>query len=276
VEPQPPGPAADSGAPADNESFGAADPAPPAGEPLPQAPARPRAVAGSERAVALLEVLLCSDYPTQIAIAQALTAAGLHNHNSDGTLNAAFIAALSFADAGALVALILLFLVSHGERPRDVILGRASMAREALAGIPLVFVSLALGIAVLVGIQLFAPWLRTVQHNPLQDLLATPRDTLIFGVMVVVAGGVREEVQRAFLLHRFEQSLGGAAIGIAVVSVMFGAGHYVQGLDAMIATGVLGAFWGIVYLRRRSAIAPMVAHSGFNLLQLAQFFALGG
>ena len=46
-------------------------------------------------------------------------------------------------------------------------------------------------------------------------------------------------------------------------------------VDAAVATGTLGAFWGIVYLRRRSVVAPVVSHSGFNLLQILQFLATG-
>jgi membrane protease YdiL (CAAX protease family) len=94
-------------------------------------------------------------------------------------------------------------------------------------------------------------------------------------VVVVIAGGVREELQRAFLLRRFERWLGGRGVGIVVTSTAFGAGHWIQGADAAVATGLLGAFWAIVYLRRQSSVAPVVSHSGFNLLQLAQFVALG-
>jgi membrane protease YdiL (CAAX protease family) len=108
----------------------------------------------------------------------------------------------------------------------------------------------------------------------LQDLVQTKRDAVLFAVVVVVAGGVREELQRAFLLRRFERWLGGARVGIVVTSAAFGAGHLLQGADAAIATALLGAFWAIVYLRRRSAVAPVVSHSGFNLLQLAQFLAI--
>ena len=57
----------------------------------------------------------------------------------------------------------------------------------------------------------------------------------------MVAGGLREEVQRAFILHRFERHLGGAAIGLVVFSVAFGLGHLVQGRDAAVITGLLGA-----------------------------------
>lgn len=235
----------------------------------------PHPPTGAERTIALLEVLLCSDYPTQIVIAQALTAAGLHAQDHDGSLNIAYIATLSLVDAAALVALILLFLTAHRESPRRVLFGSAPLAEEAMAGIPLMFVSLFLGIGVLIAIQLVAPGLRTVEHNPLQDLLKSPGSTLVFGIVVVLAGGVREEIQRAFLLHRFERWLGGGTAGVIIVSVAFGMGHSLQGWDAVVATGVLGAYWGVVYLRRRSAVAPMVAHAGFDLLQLAQFFVIG-
>jgi membrane protease YdiL (CAAX protease family) len=51
-------------------------------------------------------------------------------------------------------------------------------------------------------------------------------------------------------------------------SAAFGAGHFEQGLDAVIATGLIGAFWGVLYLRRRSVMAPVISHAGFNSLQV--------
>ena len=41
-----------------------------------------------------------------------------------------------------------------------------------------------------------------------------------------------------------------------------------------VITAVVGAFWAIVYVRRRSIVAPLVSHSGFNLLELAQYLAI--
>jgi len=224
---------------------------------------------------ALFEVLLCSDYPTQTFVRAGLLLLGFHTEDSAGGLDLAFVAALSFIDSILLIALIVVLLRVHHERPRAVLFGTGSTWREAAAGLPLALVSLGVAIAVLAAIQFFVPELHTVEHNPLQDLLRSPADAVVFAVVVVIAGGVREEIQRAFLLHRFEQSLGGGTIGIVVVSAAFGAGHLLQGADAALTTGVLGALWGIVYLRRRSAVAPMVGHSGFNLLQLAQFLAIG-
>ena len=78
----------------------------------------------------------------------------------------------------------------------------------------------------------------------------------MLGAIAILAGGVREELQRAFLLQRFEQHLGGLTLGVIVLSIAFGLGHFPQGWDAVIATGLLGAFWAVVYLRRRSSDRP--------------------
>jgi membrane protease YdiL (CAAX protease family) len=223
-----------------------------------------------DRATALVEVVLCSGFPTQLALGTAMAAAG-HGPVA-GRMSLNYVVILSLLDTTALVALILFFLRTGGERPRDLFLGRRPSWHEAVVGMVLAFVALGLALMTQWTIQEVAPWLRTFDRNPFQDLVRTPRDVALFAFVVVVAGGVREEIQRAFLLSRFERSLGGATVGIVVASAAFGLGHVVQGADAAIATALLGAFWGIVYLRRRSIVAPVVSHSGFNLAQLGQFF----
>ena len=97
----------------------------------------------------------------------------------------------------------------------------------------------------------------------------------MLAVIVILAGGVREEMQRAFLLRRFERHLGGARVGVVILSIGFGLGHIVQGWDAVIATGLLGAFWAMLYLRRRSIVAPLVSHAGFNALEVLRVAVWG-
>jgi membrane protease YdiL (CAAX protease family) len=237
--------------------------------------AEPQGPTIAERVLAVLEVVICSDYPTQLALGSTIAALGFGPLSAGGELSLKYVVLVSLADTVLLVGLMFLFLSVHGERPRDVFVGPRSIAAEARAGLPLAIAALMIGVAVLVAIQLVAPGLHTVPTNPLQQLIKTPRDGALFAVVVVVAGGVREELQRAFLLRRFERWLGGGAVGVVLSSLSFGAGHLIQGLDAAVATSVLGAFWAIVYLRRRSAIAPIVSHSGFNLLQLMQFITIG-
>ncbi len=227
----------------------------------------------SERAVALLEVLLCSDYPTQVALAATFALFGFQPQ-TDAGLSLAYVAAISLADAVFLTVLIIFFLRVRGERPREVFFGSNSIRSEAWAGVPLIPLAFGIALVVLLGARAIAPWLHTVPHNPLQDLVRSPGDAAIFAVVLIVAGGIREEVQRAFLMRRFERWLGGPRVGLVATSLLFGAGHYVQGADAALATAVLGAFWAAVYLRRRSIAAPVVSHAGFNLVQVFQFLTL--
>jgi membrane protease YdiL (CAAX protease family) len=243
------------------------DPDPPPDSPEPP----PRPSLAAHRIVAIIEVLLCSDYPTQIAIGATLAAFGFNAYSSTGKLNVTYVVGLSLADSVLLMGLVFLFLYAHGERPRDVLIGRAPVMQEIAIGIPLIVAAIGLGVFVLVVVQRFAPSLHTVENNPLQDLMHSPRDAWLFALVLLVAGGIREEVQRAFLIHRFEVWLGGGATGVIVTSAAFGAGHLLQGIDAALATGLLGAFWGTIYLRRRSCVAPMVSHAGFDLLQIVQY-----
>lgn len=225
------------------------------------------------RTVAACEVLLCSGFPTQLGLMLLLGVVGYHG--GDDGLTLGYVVALSLADTVLLVGLILVFLRAHGEGVRPIFLGGRRTRDEAVAGLPLVLVALGIALITLAVLQAIAPWLHTVERNPLQELVTTPREAALFAVVVVVAGGIREELQRAFLLRRFEAHLGGSTLGVVVGSAAFGAGHLLQGADAAIATGLLGAFWAVTYLRRGSVAAPIVSHSGFNLLQLAQFMLIG-
>jgi len=240
----------------------------PTASPRPPAPTSGDVTAS--RIVAILEVLICSDYITQIAIGGTLRAFGLAPA-LNGRLDVRFVVALSIGDAALLIGLILLILYAHGERPREVLFGPRPIAREAALGILLVPLALMLAGAVILSIHRLAPSLHTVPENPLQDLLRSRRDAWLFALVVFIAGGLREEIQRAFLLQRFEVWLGGPIVGLVVTSVGFGAGHLFQGVDAAITTGLLGAFWAAIYLRRRSAAAPIVSHAGFDLVQIVPY-----
>jgi membrane protease YdiL (CAAX protease family) len=237
----------------------------------PSTDGEPRKPTIAARLVALTEVLICSGFPTQLALAATLVVLGQPPTGPDGLLRTTYVVALSFADTVVLTGLIVLFLHTHGESVRDLLIGTARPLREAGVGLALAVPSLILAASILAALLRFAPSLHTVEHNPFADLLRTPRDAWIFAVVVVVAGGIREEIQRAFILRRFEVWLGGPTVGLVLSSLAFGAGHLLQGIDTALATGTLGAFWGFVYLRRRSAIAPIVGHSTFNLLEVGQF-----
>jgi membrane protease YdiL (CAAX protease family) len=229
-----------------------------------------------ERLRAVAEIVVCSSIPTQILIGGLLRATGMAVLDDDGQLSLSFVLMLSIVDTAVLIALMVAITRAHGERVRDLWLGTRRILPETMHGallVPLVF----LGVVVLLNtMRILAPWLHNVPINPLEQLATTPGQAAIFAVVAIVAGGVREELQRAFLLQRFEQHLGGATAGVIVLSAGFGLGHIVQGWDAVITTGALGAFWAVLYLRRRSVIAPVVSHAGFNSLEVLRVAVLGG
>lgn len=235
--------------------------------------AQPRILPG-RRLGALAEVILCSGFPTQIVILGLMTGFGMRLQTAQGAWSPLFVATLSFLDTALVVGLVFLFMRADGERARDVLLGQRPVWREIVAGVTLLPLVFLLALVVLAILFTVAPQLHNVERNPMQDLMQNPRDAVIFGVVVMIAGGVREEIQRGFILHRFRHYLGGGAIGIIVYSGLFGLGHVDQGWDAAITVGTLGAIWGTIYLVRRSIIAPMVSHAGFNLAQLLKFMAL--
>jgi len=235
--------------------------------PQPLEPSIPEAPRASP-ALSLLEVLLCSGFPTQLIIGGLLIALGARV-SPDDPIPFSFVVMLSLLDTLAIVALVVMFLRLRGETAGHVLLGRGPIwpeVRRGLAWLPFVFV-----IVITLGalVQALAPWLHNVQENPLQKMLTSPWRVATFALVVVVAGGVREEVQRAFILHRFEQDLGGVRLGLVLFSVAFGLGHLTQGRDAAIITGSLGFFWGLLYLSRRSMVAPAVSHAFFNLIEIA-------
>lgn len=253
-----------------------ADPgaAPPPDGSMPAGAPPRRPAPGSRRIRALIEVLACSGVPTQLFVGQILVLAGLEPFGADGGLNVIWVFTLSIADAVLLVGLVWALLLANGESPRAVLFGRPP-ASDALLGAALIL-PLLLGAGLLMlAIRTYAPALHNVPENPLAGLLASPRDAWLFFIVALIAGGVREEIQRAFLLTRFERHLGGATVGLAITSVAFGAGHALQGYDAAIVTGLLGLAWGGLYLRRRSAVAPMVSHAGFNAMEIVRFVMIG-
>jgi membrane protease YdiL (CAAX protease family) len=221
------------------------------------------------RLIALGEILLCSSVPTQLAIGTLLALAGWSPTTASGQYSLAFVLTLSLADTLLLIVLMVLLMRVHGESASDLWVGGRPLKKEAMLGIVLIPAVFLLVVVLLNALRTWAPWLHNVESNPLEELAAGGAlNAAMFALVAIFAGGVREELQRAFLLHRFEQHLGGATVGVVVLSVAFGLGHFVQGWDAAITTGTLGAFWAVVYLRRRSSVAPVVSHAGFNSLEI--------
>ena len=219
-----------------------------------------------------MEILLCSGYPTQLTITFVLIMLGMTPLIEGTQLSARFVFTLTLVDTVVLLGLIFFLLLRRGESPRQVFLGTRPVSGEVGVGFLSLPIVVGMVVVLMTTILRFAPTLRNVPQNPLEAFLGTQTGLAMFLIVVIVGGGVREELQRAFLLHRFRDDLGHPWLGVLITSLAFGMGHTLQGRDAAIITGSLGALWGVMYILRRSSVGPIVSHSLFNSFELLRVF----
>lgn len=143
---------------------------------------------------------------------------------------------------------------------------RALLSAAAL--VPLLFVSV-----------LFSGWIfhvffpqYTSLENPLLEKIRTPLDLGAFMFAGVYAGGVKEEVQRAFILLRFERGLGGIYTGLILWSAVFGLGHYEQGWNSVFSASVLGLIFGWLFIRKRNLFTVITVHALYDVAVLAVYW----
>jgi hypothetical protein len=214
-----------------------------------------------DRIQALIEVLLLSGLVSGFfaVLPFSLRARGNLSLTKDVTTVALYLLLESW------IALVILYAVmrAHGETPRDLGWRTRHWRSDSIIGAALVPALFLFSAAVNYSFRTWLPHYY-VDQNPLTQTIQTPRDLGLFLVAALIAGGIKEELQRAFILIRFRDHLGGSGLGLLVWSVAFGAGHYVQGPQGVVSATLFGFMFGLVYLARRSLIAPIVAHSLYD------------
>jgi membrane protease YdiL (CAAX protease family) len=121
----------------------------------------------------------------------------------------------------------------------------------------------------------FAPGIFSGERNVLEELMRGPGDLLLFLFVAIFTGGIKEEFQRAFVIRRFEVGWGPAWLGALLFAVYFGLGHRAQGWDEAWIAGFVGLAWGLLFIRRRSVVAPMASHALFDAAELTRYFLFG-
>jgi membrane protease YdiL (CAAX protease family) len=173
----------------------------------------------------------------------------------------------------AAVTFTLLYLVmkAHGEKLRDFGLVWQRWRADVLFGLAIVPILFGVNAVVSLIFQTYFPKLLQ-EHNPLAELVRTPQDLALFIGTALIAGGIKEELQRAFILRRFQAFLGGANLGLIVWSVVFAIGHKVQGELGMTVAGIYGLIFGMIYLARGTLTAPIVAHGVYDAVALLGYW----
>ncbi len=221
------------------------------------------------RIQALFEIILVSGLVSSFIAAvpfyRSLNAAGFPINN--------VYLLCSYVLLEAAITLLLIFLVmrARAERIPDLGFRVETWRADLLIGLALVPLLFVLSAAITAGFQVYLPKHFT-SRNPLLEAVHSRQQLGVFIVSALIAGGVKEELQRAFILTRFRQYLGGAWVGLILWSLVFGVAHYVQGWQGVVTAGIFGLLFGAVYLARASLIAPMVAHGVYDTLVLLGFW----
>ncbi len=84
---------------------------------------------------------------------------------------------------------------------------------------------------------------------------------LILGLLIVtVVAVVEETVFRGYLMLRFSTVTRRTSAAVILSSLVFSLGHGYEGMAGAISVFVLGAVFALVYVWRRSIVAPIVIH----------------
>lgn len=243
-------------------------------QPAPDQPAETPELKGlrphfPDRLMAGFEVLLVAITGDLLVVPLVLVTGGFRS--AEILESAVVFTLLLVVKASATLALVLLLLKSRGERLGDLGWRRLKPRGEivlGLAAVPLLF--LLVGVTGLTFQEFFPQWVTEI--NPMLEMLRTRGDILLFVFTSIYVGGLQEEVQRAFILYRFERFLGGSVLGLILWSFFFGLGHAVQGVDNAFKAALLGLFFGILYLRRRDLTSPITAHAAYNVTTVLAYW----
>jgi membrane protease YdiL (CAAX protease family) len=222
---------------------------------------------------ALFEVLLLSGLLSSLLA--ALIVSLFHGKNAKfAAMEANTVCAFLLLEAGFTFILLTLILSAHRETIGGLGLRWDRWKSNLILGLALVPFLFLINALVALIFRLYLPKYY-IEQNPLTQLIHTPQQLALFVFSALVAGGIKEEVQRAFILNRFARYLGGAGLGLVLWSLAFGLGHYLQGVQGISIAALYGFIFGIIYLRSGSLIAPIVAHGAYDTIALLAYWFIG-
>jgi len=176
----------------------------------------------------------------------------------------------------ALVCLILFFLWRNGESRSLIGWTVARPSREMILG-ALLFIPFFLTV---LGVEwtfrqfgVTAPTTKMPSFLTVNDI---PQLVLAFALVAVVAVA-EETIFRGYLLLRFRATTRSTVLAVIYSSGIFGLGHGYEGTLGLVTVTLMGAMLSIVYLWRKSLVAPMVIHflQDFMAIVLVPLLKLG-
>lgn len=193
-------------------------------------------------------------------------------------LNPPLLLQLALTNTIVTLAFVGLFLLLGKERPRDIGFRGEQLWRQLLIGSSF---GLALALVDHLAIGNLMKALVPETFNEGMRMLAEfmgKINIVVWFLAAVFMGGFIEELQRLFIITRFERCFGtvGIVIALAMESLLQGAGHAYQGPERSFIYIFVGLAFGLVYLRKRSAVEAMACHAVYDVFGLFWFNYLLG
>jgi uncharacterized protein len=159
----------------------------------------------------------------------------------------------------ALVSLIGFFLWRNGEAFDRIGWTSRNGPRDAIRGV--VLFGFAFWVAAyldqfLVALGFSAP------STPMPKFLTArgPAEFLLAFVLVLVVAVAEEIIFRGYLILRLTNVTGSTTAAVVLSSLIFALGHGYEGTAGVVTVGFLGLVFAVVYVWRRSLVAPIVMH----------------
>jgi membrane protease YdiL (CAAX protease family) len=179
--------------------------------------------------------------------------------DSGGSVSFAFTAVATILRDLSLLALILFFFWRNREAVRGMGWTLRHMWRDIFLGIVL-FVPMFFGAAWLDSFLTSIGFSSPPASGPsLEPGLSSP-DLLLALALVNVVAVTEETIFRGYLIKRFSGVFGGSLISLLLSAFVFSIGHGYEGAAGVVTVGAMGLVFGLVYLWRKSLVAPVTMH----------------
>ena len=222
-----------------------------------------------DRVQALFEILLMSGLVSGFLASFPLFA--LVEGSGESLVGDARIIALSLLLESAFSLLILILILRlRGEPFSSLGLHLDRWKFQSALGLGLIPFLFFVNVVVAVVFKYYFPE-HYLEENPLSKTIRSPGQLVLFIFAALIAGAIKEELQRAFILNRFRDYLGSRR-GTCGLESGFRSRALCPGISGIATTTLLGLLFGIVYLKTRSLIGPIVAHGTYNTLALLAYW----
>jgi membrane protease YdiL (CAAX protease family) len=176
-----------------------------------------------------------------------------------GTLSFVVVAFATILRDLALVSLILFFVWRNGENVIRLGWTFKNIREEIAIGIGL-FIPLFFTAGLLESALLSVGFSRP--STPLPSLMATGgmAESLLGLSLVVIVAIAEETIFRGYLILRLNAITASPAVAVMLSAVIFSLGHGYEGSAGVVTIGFMGLVFALVYMWRKSLIAPIVMH----------------